>query len=381
MKIGLITHHWVPNFGANLQALASYRYLQQLGHEVKVIDYQPIDFLSFMKQKVSVDQFKVHEDFLLSHFTLTKTIHRQTELQSVLKEENFDIVLSGSDALLRINIHKKREDLNFPNPFWMDWTFDKELNIKQRRFISVSNMGSDYLELDEEVRNGMSQLLGKVGTISVRDSWTKKSLLDLNNDIEVHEHVDPVFMLNDLVDDKENTSQNQPYILMSLYKKTVSKRWLEQFVARAHKDQIQVIYLPHPEGTLIDDSVFDNTISLPLDPLKWNSLIKNAEGYVGVRFHPIIICLANDVPFISLDTYQTSILKPGKSKTYDICKKLDAASYCYGKLKRKLMPASIAYNQLKSRKRLARIKEMKSTVRLEVQKLQSYLKSSIESVN
>jgi len=50
MKIGLITHHWVPNFGANLQALASYLYLKSLGHEVIVIDYKPRELVELVKQ-------------------------------------------------------------------------------------------------------------------------------------------------------------------------------------------------------------------------------------------------------------------------------------------------------------------------------------------
>lgn len=33
MKIGIITFYRVPNFGANLQALSTYRYLENAGHK------------------------------------------------------------------------------------------------------------------------------------------------------------------------------------------------------------------------------------------------------------------------------------------------------------------------------------------------------------
>lgn len=31
MKIGVVTHHWVPNFGANLQAYATVQALRGVG--------------------------------------------------------------------------------------------------------------------------------------------------------------------------------------------------------------------------------------------------------------------------------------------------------------------------------------------------------------
>ncbi|MCI5451050.1 polysaccharide pyruvyl transferase family protein, partial [bacterium] len=39
MKIGILTLHRPANFGANLQAYSTYRYLLRRGCEVKVIDY------------------------------------------------------------------------------------------------------------------------------------------------------------------------------------------------------------------------------------------------------------------------------------------------------------------------------------------------------
>ena len=41
MKIAILTHHWVMNFGANLQALATYNFLKLLGHEVIFLNYRP----------------------------------------------------------------------------------------------------------------------------------------------------------------------------------------------------------------------------------------------------------------------------------------------------------------------------------------------------
>ena len=45
MKILTITCHDVYNTGASLQAYALMKYLQNQGHEVKIIDYKP-EYLS-----------------------------------------------------------------------------------------------------------------------------------------------------------------------------------------------------------------------------------------------------------------------------------------------------------------------------------------------
>jgi len=41
MKIGILTYHRVPNYGALLQAIAARVILQQMGHNVHYVDYYP----------------------------------------------------------------------------------------------------------------------------------------------------------------------------------------------------------------------------------------------------------------------------------------------------------------------------------------------------
>ena len=41
MKIKTITCHHVYNYGASLQAYALQHYLESLGHEVEIIDFNP----------------------------------------------------------------------------------------------------------------------------------------------------------------------------------------------------------------------------------------------------------------------------------------------------------------------------------------------------
>ncbi|MEI6561027.1 MAG: polysaccharide pyruvyl transferase family protein [Verrucomicrobiota bacterium] len=42
MKIGILTFHFNPNFGARLQCMALQKVLEQIGHNVEVINYRPV---------------------------------------------------------------------------------------------------------------------------------------------------------------------------------------------------------------------------------------------------------------------------------------------------------------------------------------------------
>ena len=43
MRIGLLTYHWVANYGANLQALSTYCYLDNNVYNPIIINWVPND--------------------------------------------------------------------------------------------------------------------------------------------------------------------------------------------------------------------------------------------------------------------------------------------------------------------------------------------------
>lgn len=43
MKIGILTYHCVPNFGAQLQALSTVCYLKRAGYEPILLNWYPKD--------------------------------------------------------------------------------------------------------------------------------------------------------------------------------------------------------------------------------------------------------------------------------------------------------------------------------------------------
>ncbi|NJN24867.1 MAG: polysaccharide pyruvyl transferase family protein [Cyclobacteriaceae bacterium] len=79
--------------------------------------------------------------------------------------------------------------------------------------------------------------------------------------------------------------------------------------------------LPTPESKIEGD--FDFIIDYPISPEDWFLWITHSSGYIGMRFHPIIVSLFNGVPFIAFDHYVKKYFKflriQQSSKTYDLC--------------------------------------------------------------
>jgi len=83
MKIGILTYHFVYNFGANLQALSTFFYFKNRGYEVKVINWQPGDTMNWYRQATNPEQAKEHE-LVQSLFDLTRVCVTNEEVRSIL---------------------------------------------------------------------------------------------------------------------------------------------------------------------------------------------------------------------------------------------------------------------------------------------------------
>ena len=343
MKIAVITHHWPYNFGANLQVLATVKYLQKSGHQVSVINYRIPEKIQKYQKQVSPIQLEVHEKFCQEYLPESSLCFNQEDIINMAREEKFDVVISGSDAVLRLWQKNTREDTQFPNPFWLDWT--EEVGIKRKGILAGSSMATDYWRLPSETKRGIREVLGKMDYISVRDGWTQILLSIISqNKYQVKFCPDPVFLLNEVMSIPEEYAQKPKaekgqYILLSFYKNTVSDQWIKDFVEVCHGQGFKVYSLPFPEHEV--SGPVDQVISLPLSPLEWYAWIQNAAGYVGFRFHPIVSALVNQVPFVAFDRYEkryirrlwlqtlTQPLFRFSSKTYDLCWRSQRAKYCF----------------------------------------------------
>ncbi len=342
MKVGLITHHWVPNFGANLQALATKLLLENMGHQVLVINYRPLELIKLYNKTVPEVQHSAHANFTATYL---KESALYTDRQSMIDSgvlDTLDVVISGSDAVFRLNPDlPNREDLSFPNPFWVDSCSEKAI------FWAASSMGTHFKTLSKEVSEGINQTLSKARLISVRDRWTSEHLENLLGK-PVSKVIDPLFFLTDFLDIEGielSCHIQERYILINLYKGMVTHDWLERLDALARDAGLEIVALPNPENNSVSLNRW-NKVELPLSPIEWLKLIRNSSGYIGVRFHPVVACMTANIPFVSFDTYQTKLLNRYSSKTYDICKHMGLENYCLSRIEKILLSPRRVLNLL-----------------------------------
>lgn len=119
MKVGVITHHWVPNFGANLQAYATVKALQDRGHDVALVNFRPLALEQRYQARVTPEQRDAHEEFVRRHFRQTDLVRDQADFEGLVAARDFDLLISGSDAVFRLQSRSQRADFVFPNPYWL----------------------------------------------------------------------------------------------------------------------------------------------------------------------------------------------------------------------------------------------------------------------
>ncbi len=302
-KIGILTYHAPCNFGANLQAYSSACFFLSHGYEVKVINYVRTEdrTAKYCDRK----QFQGHWNFSQKILPVTRLVNFD-ELLSLIDEEQFDVIVLGADAIWNKN------DLDV---FGMAWLWKSRLK-KSIKVVCLSPafMGRTYLDLPQDKRNEFKDSLLKMSYVNTRDEWTRKKI---NEEIMGFEYIkktnpDPVFLLNNLCKElwKPQCIDLQPkkYILISLPARLNQKRfysigslWVRTLKKIVNKNGYKLIELPLPEG--VSGLEFDYTVPYPIDPLQWFLWIKNAAGFVGLRFHAIVSCFSSGIPFFSFDSY------------------------------------------------------------------------------
>ena len=172
MKIGILTLHRPANFGANLQAYSTYRYLLRRGCEVKVIDYVR-DRDCLYRSVIPALQMQAHTHFVETLLPLTRQVSSVQALRDVVYEERFDMVLIGADAVWSM----PKSD----NVYFAQWLFsDVRISGTKVASLAPAHMGDGFMGLSAEARNDIGQSLRQFHYVTVRDRWTR---LVVNRDI------------------------------------------------------------------------------------------------------------------------------------------------------------------------------------------------------
>lgn len=353
MNIGILTYHWVANFGANLQALSTYCYLKKDGHNPIIIDWVPEDLEKYYDKVVPEEQREAHYKFAKLNFaSITKRCRTSIDVANAIVENNIHMVVIGSDAvftyipnLCRLRLSKRKGfvcfkpcvDSDFPNPFWGDFLNYLKSDIKVC-VMSASAQNTNYKFILN--KKPFEKALSRFSYISVRDVWTQNMVSYLTNKKIIPKITpDPVFgfepnvvpeITKDFIINKFNLNEN--YVLVSITDKDITSKWLYKLADEFEKRGINLVSLDQTNKQL--SAKLSNHVGFPLDPLEWYSLIKYSSGYIGELMHPILVSLHNSIPVYVFDLYgfnKGGHLNPLSSKTYQILSKFELLNCYYNK--------------------------------------------------
>lgn len=361
MKIGILTYHCVPNFGAQLQTISTVGYLKRLGHEPIVLHWFPDDLENiYAKGRVPQKQIQVHNELTRCLLPLSRLCRSEMELVAEVDNLHLDAIIVGSDALFKYQPEKSRRAFSkrrlhyvvYPcvlvesldgNPFFGAFLLKLKNKLPAVAF-SVSSQNCPYMQMGFFERRRMKLALTNYDYISVRDEWTKRMVMRITHCADVPITPDPVFSFNqnryfqlpDIEMLKVKYNLRDKYILVSFSNNYIDKDYIVRLERAIENTGFQPIAFPMPEGCF--SFGMHKTIDIPLNPLDWYVLIQHASGYIGERMHPIVVSIHNAVPFYCFDeygvmepkTYSKDVTyKKESSKTYSILQKAEFLDYIF----------------------------------------------------
>ena len=284
MKILTITCHDVYNTGASLQAYALMKYLQNQGHEVKIIDYKPEHHYSFSYiPNKRYDVFPIKYLYLLSKLpgrinsylagrkqnfdAFKKNYLKVTEHMFKSNEElkkqcpKADVVIAGSDQIWNPLFQNGKD-----KAFYLDFVADGTKKVSYAASMVVT-------KLDETQKTFVKTMLQDFDKISVREKSATDVLKDMG--ISAVAVMDPVFLLDSSIWNKliENEDEicKQPYLFLYDFENDSN---LKQFAERlAEKNNLKIIF---------DDK---NRHVKAAGPIQFLKLIKGADYILSNSFH------------------------------------------------------------------------------------------------
>ena len=370
MKVGILTYHWVSNMGANLQALSTYKYLENHGYNPVIINWIPSDLKQYYINNVPSVQVTAHEKFAQEQFlSITNVCETDEEIAREIERCGIDYIVVGSDAVFSIKPFLSRiyfgrkgikylkpcSDGRFPNPFWGSF---KKLLKKPVKIVSLSAsaQNSPYTKMTARERKQYYAALEGFYKITVRDIWTKEMVSNITNGNKNPSITpDPVFAFNNNVKPEslcyveKSLGFKDKYVLLSVSSSTDDAEWILKLESLFNQKGIQVVGLPKTNRPF--KSPLKYNLSLPISPLEWYDAIKYSSGYIGELMHPVLVSLHNAVPVFVFDTYgfkTAGRLDEKSSKTFQIMSRFGLLDNYYNRLYNEFPTPECVFNAIMS---------------------------------
>lgn len=281
MRTLILTHPLGANYGGIMQCYALKTVLENMGHEVTIIDLR--QYLPYYKRiirslMITIGhpryknlKFAKMQKFVDENFKLTPPFYNEKKLGSYIKKNNIEAVFVGSDQVWNKN-------------FAMGYGYSYFLSFVPngvKKIAYAASIGTTIWEYDNEQTVKISNLLDTFSGVSVREDLGV-GMCKSNTKITPELVLDPTLLLSDDFYSKISS----PRIIKNKYI-FVYWIWNKQMIEKAlssieNIDQYEIVNLSMYEG--------NNFVSVE----DWLSYIKYADIVITDSFHgcafSIIFC-------------------------------------------------------------------------------------------
>ena len=263
MKIGILTHHYINNFGAFLQAYALQTALQEMypNDEVQIIDCMNVKhfvinvggWFRFYKNKETLSGWLQKTRLPITfakarkkYMALTPTCYNAKDIEKL----GLDYIVVGSDEVWNYQETKGNAKVKFG------------VGLEKEKLVAYAPSVGQTHETDvpEYVKTGIL----KFKAVSARDQLTEELAEKIRNE-EIERVTDPTFLVH--IPDEEVPVVTQPYMLF-YYCDGLPEVEKQKLIDYAHKNGMAVYGAGECDKRYTD-------ITVNLTPFQWVWMFRN----------------------------------------------------------------------------------------------------------
>lgn len=297
MKIGILTHHYVNNFGAFLQAYSLQTALQEMfpNDEIRIIDYINVKhfiinvggWFRFYKSKETLaswaQKIKLPITFAKArkkYMVLTPICFNAKDIEKL----GLDYIVVGSDEVWNYRETKGNAKVKFG------------VGLERENLIAYApSVGQTHeIDIPEYVKEGIL----KFKCVSARDKLTEELATDIRHE-KIERVVDPTFL--SYIPDEAVTNVTEPYMLF-YYCDGLQENQKKKLIDFAHENRM-VVY-----GAGECDKKYSD-ITVNLTPFQWVWMFRHASYVVTGTFHGAVFSILNHSQFACYLTNPSRIQK------------------------------------------------------------------------
>lgn len=300
MKIGIITHHYVKNYGAYLQARALMSTIEKLNTnaEVSIVNY--IEKKHWYKNILHILHFRKGKDNIKSYYEKIKQLFMFVKFENSLLHSNrvnsvaqiealgYDLIIAGSDEIW--NFHGSGY-----NPLKFGYGF-----TKSTRLVSYAPSVGSVTENSKIPEKVISGLLN-IKMLSARDTETQ-NFIRRAIDKKAEKVLDPTFLYDFDSDIDKFRIKPLGYKYILIYDCKLTKNQISELKKFALINGLKII----GGGDYME---YYDDIKVCLTPYEWVSLFRNAVKVVTGTFHGTVFSIKYKKDFVAYPTEKNRINK------------------------------------------------------------------------